>query len=77
MQEIYNYAGGSDADLAELLFFETIQARTSPNNVANTEEIQKASDLIAAMLAAHQLYQAANNIAITQSDRITTWRRLI
>lgn len=77
MQEIYTYAGGTAADLAELLFKEEIAARSSPDNVANTEEIAKATDLVNAMTAAHQLYQAANNVAITQSDRMTDLRRMV
>jgi hypothetical protein len=76
MQEIYTYAGGTDALLAELLFKETIAARSSPDNVASTEEIDKAGDLIAAMIAAHQIYQAANNVAVAQADRFTDLRRM-
>jgi hypothetical protein len=77
MQEIYIYAGGTAADLAELLFKEDIAFRSSPDNVANAEEIAKATDAIASMTAAHELYQAANNIAVTQSDRVTNLRRMI
>ena len=77
MQEIYVYAGGTAADLAELLFKEEIAARSSPDNVASTEEIDKATDLVNAMTAAHQLYQAANNIAVAQSDRMTDLRRMV
>lgn len=77
MQEVYTYAGGTNADLAELLFTEEIAARSSPNNVASAEEIAKAGDLIAAMQALHQLYQAADNVAVTQADRLTPMRRMI
>ena len=77
MQEVYVYAGGSAANLAELLFKEDIAQRSSPDNVANAEEIAKAGDAIAAMQAAHEIYQAANNIAVTQSDRSTALRRMI
>ena len=77
MQEVYTYAGGTNTDLAELLFKEEIEARESPDNVASTEEIAKAGDLIAAMQSLHQIYQAANNVAITQADRLTDLRRLI
>ena len=77
MQEIYTYAGGTAADLAEQLFKEDIAARSSPDNVANSEEIAKATDLVNAMTAAHQIYQAANNVAVLQSDRLTDMRRMV
>lgn len=77
MQEMYVYAGSTAADLAELLFLEDIAVRPSPDNVASTEEIAKAQDLIDAMTAAHQLWQAANNTAITVADRMTDLRRMI
>jgi hypothetical protein len=77
MQEIYSYAGGSNTLLAELLFKEEIAARSSPDNVASQEEIDKATDLVNAMTAAHQIYQAANNVVVTQSDRLTEMRRMI
>lgn len=77
MQEIYIYSGGTDTSLAELLFQEDIANRSSPENVVSTEEITKATDAIAAMTAAHQLYQAANNIVVAQSDRVTDLRRMI
>jgi len=77
MQEIYSYSGGTSTDLAELLFAEDIAARSSPDNVASQLEIDKATDLIGAMAAAHQLYQAANNVTVTQSDRLSELRRMI
>lgn len=77
MLEVYNYAGGTDTDLAELIFKEDIAGRQSPDNVPSAEEIAKASDLIAAMTALHQIFQAANNEAVTQSDRLTPLRRMI
>lgn len=77
MQEIYIYAGGNVSDLAELLFKEDIASRTSPFNVASQEELDKTNDLVEAMKAAHELYEAANNVAVTQSDRLTAIRRMI
>jgi len=77
MQEIYSYAGGTVSDLAELLFKEEIAARPSPDNVASTEEIAKATDLVNAMTAAHQIYQAANNVSVSQADRLTDMRRMV
>ena len=77
MQEIYIYAGGTAADLAELLFKEDIAARSSPDNVANAEEIAKATDLVDAMTSAHEVWQAANNVAVTQEDRMNALRRMV
>ncbi len=78
MQEVYVYAGGTDTALAELLFREEIAALPSPDTgTPTTEMIAKASDLIAAMQALHQLYQAATNVVVTQSDRLTPMRRMI
>ncbi len=76
MQEIYTYAGGTASDLAALLFKEEIEAAGSPFTPTQ-EQIDKATDAIAAMTAAHQLYQAANNVAVTQADRMTDLRRMI
>ena len=74
--EIYQYAGGTDSAMASLLFKEDIEARTSPDNVPSTEELAKVADLVAAMQAAHQLYQCANNVATTQADRMALLRRM-
>ena len=75
MQEIYSYAGGTDTDLAALLFKEEIETRGESG--PSTEEIAKATDIVAAMTAAHQLYQAANNVAVSQADRFSTMRRMV
>lgn len=75
--QVFTYAGGDATSLAELLFKENIALRASPNNVASAEEIAMAQDLIDAMTAAHQLYQAANNVAVTQADRMTDLRRFV
>jgi len=74
MQEIYTYAGGTDQLLADLLFTEDIAERG--DSVANAAEVAKATDLVAAMSAAHQIYQAADNVAVTQSDRFSALRRM-
>jgi len=75
MQEIYTYSGGTITDLAGLLFKEDIEARLE--STANADEIAKATDIVAAMQAAHEIYQAANNIAITQEDRLSLIRRMV
>lgn len=48
-----------------------------PGTTVSQEELDKASDIVNAMTSAHQLYQAANNVAITQADRLTEMRRMI
>lgn len=75
MQEIYLYAGGTVTDLAALLFKEDIADRGDSG--PNQEEIDKVTDAVGAMTAAHQIYEAANNIAVTQEDRMTDLRRMI
>lgn len=74
LQELYNYAGGTITDLANLLFKEEIADRNE--SVANTEEIAKTTDLFNAVTAAHEIYQAANNVAVTQEDRLAELRRM-
>ena len=75
MQEIYIYSGGTDTDLAAQLFKEDIIARGG--STPTIEEIAMVNDIIAAMLSAHQLYQAADNVAIAQADRLTNIRRMV
>lgn len=77
MQEIYSFAGGTATTFAELLFKDDIAARSSPENVVSQDEIDMATDLIGAMTAAHQIYQAANNVTVAQSDRFTNMRRMV
>lgn len=43
---------------------------------ANATEVSMAQDAIDAMTAIHQLFQAADNVAVTQSDRLTALRRM-
>lgn len=74
--EIFVYAGGTNDLLAELLFKEDIAARSSPDNVPSVEELAKVNDLVAAMLAAHEIFLAANNATVTQDDRLAKLRRM-
>ena len=67
MLEIFNYAGGTDTLMAGLLF-----ATGTPDQT----QIDKTTDLKNAMAAAHQLYQAAANVAISQNDRFASLRRM-
>jgi hypothetical protein len=43
---------------------------------ASATEVTMAQDAIDAMTAIHQLYQAATNVAVTQSDRLAALRRM-
>ena len=72
--ELFQFAGGTDQLLADQLFKEAIAADS--RTVANAVELAKTQDAIAAMLAIHQLYEAATNVAVTTADRMTTFRRM-
>lgn len=90
--ELYQYAGslgspnlGSTSQgLANQLFYEDwIDRESDPignpgvlDSQANAEEVAKAQDLIAAVTAMHQLYQAADNVSVSQSDRFAALRRM-
>ena len=76
LNEVYNYAGGSDQLLADLLFTEEIQIRGVSPFEANAEEVAKIVDLKAAIQALHQLYECLNNVVTTQADRATLLRRM-
>lgn len=43
---------------------------------ANTEEVAKAQALFDAVTALHELYQAADNVAVAQEDRLAQLRRM-
>ena len=85
LQELFAYVGATAQGLANQLFYDSWSVRlVDPvgqpgvfETEANAAELAKATDAIAAMLALHQLYQAATNVATTQSDRITDLRRMI
>jgi hypothetical protein len=86
-----NTPGGGSPDLsataqglANQLFYEDWVNRESDpignpgvfDTQANADEVQKAQDLIDCVTAMHQLYQAANNVSVTQSDRFAVLRRM-
>ena len=70
--------------LANQLFYEDWSVRESDpignpgvlDTEANANEVQKAGDLVAAVTALHELYQAANNVSVTQEDRFALMRRM-
>ena len=75
LQELYAYAGSTIQLLADQLFFEDWNARQEAQ--ANAEEVAKTQDAFDAVTAVHELYQAASNVAVAQSDRLSELRRMI
>jgi hypothetical protein len=84
LQELYAFAGGTAQLLADQLFFENWTSRESDpignpgvlDAQANSTEVAKATDLINAVTAMHELYQAATNVAVAQEDRFAQLRRM-
>ena len=82
--EIYQYAGGTAQLLADQLFYEDWSVRESDpignpgvlDTQANAVEVEKAQAAIDAVTALHELYQAANNVAVAQADRASELRRM-
>lgn len=82
--ELHAYAGGTAQLLADQLFFEEWSVRESDpignpgvlDTEANAAEVSKATDLINAVTAMHELYEAANNVVTTQEDRFAQLRRM-
>lgn len=73
--ETYQFAGGSDELLAQLLFNGTYGSPIgSPG--PTQEQIDMATDLRLAMVAAHELYQCLTNQVVSQSDRANSLRRM-
>lgn len=72
--EVYQYAGGTDQGLADLLFKPEIAARGDAQ--ANSDEVAKVADLRLATVALHELYEAADNVAVSQDDRFSALRRM-
>ena len=46
------------------------------DTVANAEEVAKAQAAFDAITALHELYQAADNVAVAQEDRLAQIRRM-
>jgi len=64
------YSGGSGLALNGFAEPESI-----PETQASAEEVAKAQDLVDAMGAIHEIYQAADNVAVGQEDRFVQVRR--
>ena len=84
MLELYQFAGGTTQLLADQLFYEDWVNRESDpignpgvlDTEANATELAMAQDLVDAITAAHELYQAADNQTIAQEDRLAQLRRM-
>ena len=82
--ELYQYCGGTAQGLADQLFYEDWSVRESDpignpgvlDTQANAIEVEKAQAAIDAMAVLNELYQAANNVAVAQSDRMADIRRM-
>lgn len=77
-QEIFTYAGGTDQDLANLLFADRngFDSAGDPN-ISTAAELALVVDAKNAMIAMHQIFEAANNGTVTQDDRLTKLRRMV
>lgn len=74
--EVFTYVGATDQLLADQFFAEIIADEARDPAEANSVEVSLVTDLKSAIVALHELYQAMNNIAITQADRATDLRRM-
>ncbi len=76
LNEVYQYAGGTDQLVADQLFLDIITSEARNPAVANSEEVARVTDLKAAIQALHQLWQTMTNVAVTQADRAALLRRM-
>jgi len=67
--ELWSFAGGTDQAVADLLFQDT-------DIPATAEQVVMAQDAKAAVTSLHELWQAANNVAVGQEDRMDKLRRM-
>ena len=82
--ELYTYVGSTSQLLADQLFYEGWSVRESDpignpgvlDTQANAVEVAKATDLIDAVTAMHELYGAATNVVTTTEDRFAQLRRM-
>jgi hypothetical protein len=75
--EVWEYTGGTPQLFAQQVFKEQIEARGGSPTEVTAEELTQATDAAAAALALHELWQAANNIAVTTDDRSQKLRRMV
>lgn len=74
--EVFTYVGATDQLLADQFFADVIADEARDPAVANSAEVGLISDLKKTIVVLHELYQAMNNIAVTQADRATDLRRM-
>lgn len=72
--EAWDFAGGTAAGLAALLFKEEVEQRNPAEPTA--AEIQMAQDLADAVVALNDLWECANSVAKGAEDRAKKLRRL-
>jgi hypothetical protein len=70
--EVYQYAGGTDQGMADLLFTDDNQG-----GAASPEQVAKVADARQSMQGIHDLYVAANGNDITPSNIFDALRRMI
>lgn len=76
-QEVYTYAGSTDEGLAELLFYGDEGKDSAGQTLVTPEQLALVVDAKNAMIAMHQIFEAANNGTVTQDDRLTKLRRMV
>ena len=76
LNEVYQFAGGTDQLMADQLFRDIIESEARLPAVATATEVAQVTDLKVAILALHQLWQAMTNVAVTQDDRAALLRRM-
>jgi len=64
--ELWAFAGGTDQAVADLLF----------NTTADATQVIMVSDAKAALTSIHELWQAANNVVVSQENRSDKLRRM-
>jgi len=74
--EVFTYVGATNQLLADQFFTEIIAEETRSPAEANAAEVALVADLKSAIVSLHELYQALNNVAVSQSDRATDLRRM-
>ena len=75
--EVYQYAGGTDQGMADLLFQE-INGNPDPiTGTATAEQVAKVADARGTMQGIHDLYLAAEGNDITPSNIFDALRRMI
>lgn len=75
--EVWEYTGGTAEAFAQQLFKEEIAARGGSPTEVTAEELAQAADAAAAVLALHEIWQAANNVAVATDDRAKKLRRMV